>query len=612
MNGMLRPGEKVVDLFCGCGGWTASRRLHDAGIHVDYAVNHSPEAIKWHAANNPGCKHYQGDAWKAMPREVTGDDTIGLLLASAACTTHSNARGAAPISPRVHMLGWCIARWITDKRPRIVEVENVSEWQKWGPLVPLHDGRGRVVRDETTGKIVRIADKAREGTHFRKWLRYCKRAGYAVEHRVLDAADFGNASRRKRLFVKMRCDGAAIAWPAPTHAAERDRGGSLFTGSLLPHRAAAEIIDWSDLGRSIYDGPRNSKSYRGTRLAKKTLARTCEGIGRFVLEAAKPFTLRVTHGHAPEAGWHVAAIDQPTNTQTTRQDIGVVTPVIAKHFGGPRGSIGHRIDHPTGTITTVDHHSLVAPVLATTRNGERTGQRLRTNSVDAPLNTIVNGPTQGIASAILLPAGGPECNPSSVADPLGTVLTRDHRGVAVPVMMAQRNHANGSDVRHPDPALCSGGTHNGLATPVCVEFYGQSTKGRAPTQRLGCVTTLDRHSIATPCLSEHLTKAMRTRAIRLGKLLRFFLKDRVRLNAEGMALAVVDGVEFLIVDILFRMLRPRELARAMGFPDSFALPAVQRDAVRLIGNAVAVPMAEALIMASLPGMFEPTPLEAAA
>lgn len=120
--GGLAPGEKVADLFCGAGGWgEGAKRL---GIGVDYAVNHWGVAIDVHGRNNPECSHHLGDAWKARPRDVIGKRTrLGLLLASAACTTHSKAKGSAPISKRVHMLGWCIARWMEEAAPRVVLIE---------------------------------------------------------------------------------------------------------------------------------------------------------------------------------------------------------------------------------------------------------------------------------------------------------------------------------------------------------------------------------------------------------------------------------------------------------------------------------------------------------
>lgn len=131
--GGLAPDEGVADVFCGAGGWGEGAKR--SGIAVDAAVNHWDRAITTHALNNPRCSHHLGDAWRARPRDVlarAGVRKLGLLLASAACTSHSRAKGSAPVSKRVHMLGWCIARWMEEGKPRLAWIENVPEWQEWG------------------------------------------------------------------------------------------------------------------------------------------------------------------------------------------------------------------------------------------------------------------------------------------------------------------------------------------------------------------------------------------------------------------------------------------------------------------------------------------------
>lgn len=622
--GRLLPGEIVVDLFCGAGGWTASEALRAAGVAPAYAVNHSPLAIEFHAANHPHTRHVTGDAWKARPLDVVGRRAkVGLLLASAACTTHSNARGAAPISPRVHMLGWCIARWMREAAPRVVLVENVPEWKHWGPLVPRRDERGRVMRDPDTGKVLRIADPARKGQHFRRWLSYCRRMGYQAEFRVLDAADFGNASRRKRLFVQLRRDGAPIVWPEVTHGCQGNRsvpgpsrrdkagerggsvhghetrsgccsdsrclssepsgrnlgfglGGNARNGShrapedssaggrgsgLIPHRAAAEIIDWSDLGTSIFERKRALKS--------KTLARIAEGIVRFVLNDPAPFVLRTSHGGD---GWRVWPAGDPMPTQTTRQDLAVCTPIIAPQN---TGVFGQRPDQPGPTITTKGHQALIAPLLATVGWGEREGQAPRCGPVDRPLNTIPAGSCkQGVVTPLLQAFRG-NATAKSPREPLPTITAgggpgrgagAGHSlGVVVPAL-AYLNHGavQSGSVQDPLRTVVAGGGHAGLIAAFLTTYYGTGKNHGKLSDPLRTCTTKDRH---------------------------------------GLVVVSIAGDEYVIVDILFRMLKPRELAAAMGFPSTYVWPKSQRDAVKLIGNAVAVPQAEALIFAALPGML---------
>ncbi len=626
--GMLRPGEKVADLFCGAGGWGEGAKL--LGITVDYAVNHDAIAIGTHRLNNPGCRHHQGDAWRTRPRDVIGPRTrLGILLASAACTTHSRARGAAPISKRVHMLGWCIARWMEEVAPRIVLIENVPEWQDWGPTVVGPDG-------------VRRQDPTRKGQHFRRWWRYCQRLGYVMEKRVLDAPDYGEASRRKRLFIVARRDGQPIVWPEVTHGKEGDQGSTdpvrasgevphdaaanhgnpswghaeiepgrrrcaqgqdrgtagdrRQTQGLSPYRTAADVIDWSDLGTSIFERPRPLKP--------KTLARIAEGIRRHVLNDPAPFVLRVTQTGGNGKGWKVSPVSAAMPTQTARQDLAVATPVLAPQN---TGVYGQRPDQPGPTITQKGHQSLITPVvqvirgdqmgrsvkdplptvtagngpgrgagaghamglatpiLATTGYGEREGQRARTAEVSELLGTCVNGAKQAVVTPLLMNntthhTGG------RVESPVPTITTGVQGGLVAPVLTFYR-HGGGQDGRVDDPVQAvtaggAGGNHAMLVAALLTGYYG-SNDGCARADRvLGTATTRDRH---------------------------------------GLVCVVIDGVEFVIVDILFRMLRPAELARAMGFPEAFIWPRTQRDTVRLIGNAVSVRTARSLIGSVLPG-----------
>jgi DNA (cytosine-5)-methyltransferase 1 len=672
--GGLAPGEKVVDLFCGAGGWGEGAKL--LGIPVDFAVNHWPVAIDTHRTNNPGTKHHLGDAWRARPREVVGRARVGLLLASAACTTHSRARGSAPVSKRVHMLGWCIARWMREVSPRLVLIENVPEWKDWGPLIPKRDSRGRPVKD-AQGRAVMVQDPARKGKHYRALLRYMRKLGYAVEEFICDAPDFGEASRRRRLFIQARRDGLPIVWPEKTHGPtttgkrvgqagdERSArakgahgrrisvrpgrvshvGGWVEGGSdgreaegdcgvrggaeLTPHRSAAECIDWTDLGRSIFD-----REEGGRPLKPKTQARIAEGIRRYVIRDPAPFVLRVTHGGGEGKGWHVSPVDQPLPTQTTRQDFAFATPVMATTRNGERegqalrchpvgdplmtvtggavqgvavpilapqngGVYGQPLDEPGPTVTTKGHQALIAPVL--TPAG---GPSNQPHPADEPMRTLLGRESFGIATPVLAGAGGSAYagKPTRVDGPMGTVKCDDRRAMATPVM-SYMHHGGGqhSDARDPLHGITAQGTHAGLIVPLTTDYYGNASTAHPVDKPLGAVTTLDRHAAVNAVLSPGGWELALERGRRVARWLVEHLGDAVPICGEtGLAYTVIDGVRRFFVDVLFRMLRPRELARAMGFPDSYVWPRTQRDTVRLIGNAVSVRTAAALLGACLP------------
>jgi DNA (cytosine-5)-methyltransferase 1 len=618
MGGQL-PGEINVDLFAGGGGATCG--VEDAGLVVHECVNHSAVAIATHAANHPATNHRQGDVWGNAPAAVAAGRPVGLLWASPDCRHFSRARGAAPVSGRVRSLAWVVVKWAQElpepQRPRIIIVENVAEFLTWGPTRAKVGADGRPARDPQ-GRVLVEPVPGREGETFKRWVRALKRAGYTVEWRVFDAADFGAACRRKRLFVIARRDGLPIGWPEVVDAqslgrterrteagrvvsarsdregiqavgmrdaaslprgvhaglagsergagewAERTTGRHRASGQSAygrPARCAADVIDWSDLGTSIFGRPKP--------LADKTLARIAEGIRRHVIDTAEPFILRLTHGE----GWgaKVAGVDGPLPTQTTRQDLALCVPVVQAFRGNaqpcavgvpmPTITAGNGPGRGAGAGHALGMYSAVcAPFVATVGYGEREGQRPRVQAVGELLGTLVGAGKHALVAPVLMHntthhTGGP------VTGPLPTITTGGQTALVAPVLTTLRAHTGPTRADEPLRTITSGGTHAGLVAALLVKFYGTAKGGQDLREPLGTVTTVDRH---------------------------------------GLVVVRLDGQEFVIVDILFRMLKPRELAAAMGFPDGYVWPKTQREAVRLIGNAVSPPMARALVAANLP------------
>lgn len=253
--------EIVVDSFAGGGG--ASTGIEQAlGRPVDVAINHDPQAIAMHRINHPSTVHYTESVFKVDPEAITGHQPVGLLWASPDCTHHSKAKGGAPRSPRVRGLAWVVIRWARRVKPRVIMLENVEEFEDWGPL--LDDGR---------------PCPERRGMTFRLWVNQLRAAGYAVEWRQLRACDYGAPTTRKRLFVMARRDGLPIVWPRPTHGA-----------GLRPYRTAAECLDWSIL------------EHDGKPLSKAAKVRMC---GNSVCPPIAAAMVRANFGH--EAAWRTAA-----------------------------------------------------------------------------------------------------------------------------------------------------------------------------------------------------------------------------------------------------------------------------------------------------------------
>ena len=255
---------EIVDLFCGAGGTStgAEQALRAMGYLPRLtAVNHWDVAVATHEANHPDARHFCASVDSLNPRELFGGRKLDLLWASPECTHHSVARGGAPVNDQSRSTAWCVVRWAEALRPGIVLVENVPEFESWGPV--------------TGGRNPRpIASK--KGQTFRAWVNAMESLGYRADHTILCAADFGDPTTRRRLFVQFVRGRRRIVWPSPTHG--RD-GGDLF-GDRLPWRSAREIIDWDNKGKSVFN--------REKPLADKTMTRILAGFRKYGL---RPFVL---------------------------------------------------------------------------------------------------------------------------------------------------------------------------------------------------------------------------------------------------------------------------------------------------------------------------------
>lgn len=380
---MSFDAEISIDCFAGGGG--ASTGIAAAlGVSPAIAINHWPTALGVHAANHPETLHLTEDVWAVDPRKVVAGRRVGVAWFSPDCTHFSRAKAGKPRTNKIRGLAWSVVRWASDAAPRVIVVENVPEFQSWGPI----DRGGNPIA-------------ARRGHTFRAWVRRLERLGYRVDWRVLSACDYGAPTTRRRLYVVARRDGAAPQWPAPTHG----------PGRALPWRTAAEVIDWSLPIPSIFERPKP--------LVNATMARIARGLQRFVLEDPQPFFLHLTHGgrlhpitrpvptvtaaHRGELALvapflvHVSNGERPGQAPRVydpRQPLntvvaggikqGLVAAFLARHYGG-RGTPGSSLREPVRTVTAQDHHALVAAFL-TKWYGTSTGA-----SLHAPTPTVTGG-----------------------------------------------------------------------------------------------------------------------------------------------------------------------------------------------------------------------------
>lgn len=528
--------ELVVDNFAGGGG--ASEGIEQAiGRDIDIAINHNGEALAMHAANHPGTMHYVEDVFALHPGFVTGNRPIGLAWFSPDCKHHSKAKGGKPREKKIRGLAWVTLKWATFQMPRCIALENVEEFQDWGPLdedgKPIKAEKGRTFRAFidalSTGLAVGHPD-AEEiyealGADF-PMERLYKGLGYKVESRILRACDYGTPTIRKRLFIFARCDGRPIVWPKPTHGNPKLKGYA--TSGLQPWLTAAECIDWSIPCPSIFE--------RSKPLAEKTLTRIAKGVMKYIVNSDDPFIVRTAHGD--------------------------VSPTGVKRWG--KGS--HPGDEPLPTVTASNDFAMVMPTLVPFITEHANGSTQRSFGADEPLRTQcaeVKGGHFALVSAMLAKHYGGVVG-TAVTVPFGTVTTTDHHSVVASTLVKLRNNQFGQDVREPIPTLTAGGGHVGEVRAFLVKYYSEGGQDQSLTDPM--------HTIPT--------------------------KDRI-------GLVTIHGQDYAIVDIGMRMLTPRELARAQGFPDSYILDLVYKgkklskaSQVRMIGNSVCPPLARALIEAN--------------
>lgn len=534
--------EIDVDNFAGGGG--ATEGIEGAtGRPVTIAINHCRDAIAMHEANHPETRHYQEDVWEVDPREAAAGRRVRRAWFSPDCTHHSRAKGGAPRESGRRGLAWVAIRWARTVRPDVIFLENVEEFEEWGPL--LENGK---------------PDKTRKGETFKAFVAALISHGYEVQWRRIVAADHGAPTTRRRLFMIARRDRKPIVWPEETHGEGRARSW----------RTAAEIIDWSLPTRSIFG--------RSKPLADATMRRIAAGLKRYVIESASPFIVPVTH---TKGGDRVHGIDQPLRTVTTAKggEFALVTPFVSTQFGQ---SVGRGVDAPVATITGggMGHHSLVAPVLVQTGYGERKGQKPRALDLHKPLGTVVRNQKHALVSAFLTRHYG-DVFKQDLDAPMATVTCREHFTAQTvelaPVAEAawlETFHGRdvGVDARDPLPTVTATGTHLAEVRAFLVKYYGDSD-----TQRQRCDRPLD---------------AVTTRA-RFG-------------------LVTVAGVDYRIVDIGLRMLQPRELFNAQGFPEDYIIDVTSNghaltkaEKIELCGNSVCPDVARAIVGANSFERYEP-------
>ena len=535
----------VVDNFAGGGG--ASLGIEQAlGRPIDIAVNHDPEAVAMHRVNHPQTEHHTQDVWSLDPAEIRKRGRIGLVWFSPDCTHHSKAKGSRPIrSPEARKsrdLAWVVVRWAEEGQPDVIMLENVEEFEDWGPLTP-------------EGK----PDRGRMGETFRQWVGKLEDAGYVVDWRRLRACDFGAPTVRRRMFLVARRDGLPICWPDPTHGPGRE-----------PFRTAAECIDWALPVYSIFLTAEEGKRYGVRRpLADKTMQRIARGVYRYVINASRPFIVPITRTDSTRAH----SIDEPLRTITTARggEFALVAPWMAQHN---TGVVGHDAREPVSTIVGKGSNQNLVTCMLSRQFGGSVGQ-----AVDEPAPTVMpkGGGKTALVTAELAAAPffvpryterpGQEPRALSVEAPHPTIVPTGNGAGLVAAFLSNQHGSNTGggqgDLLHPTNTVLAGGQHKALVKAFLLKYYSTNT-GSSLFDPSPTVTVRDR-----------------------------------------LGLVMVGETPYEIADIGMRMLSARELFRAQGFPDDYVIeadyggkPLTKTAQIRMCGNSVSPHPARALVAAN--------------
>jgi DNA (cytosine-5)-methyltransferase 1 len=517
-----------IDLFCGAGG--TSTGVEYAQLHgekcakVIACVNHDPNAILSHAANHPDTLHFTEDI---RTLDLTGlveylqkmkmqyPDAYVVLWASLECTNFSRAKGGQPRDADSRTLAEHLFRYIEAIDPDYIQIENVEEFMMWGEL----DENGKPVSKD-------------QGSDYLRWVRNVQSYGYNFDWRILNAADFGAYTSRKRFFGQFARRGYPIAFPIPTYAKNGDEGG-LFH-QYHKWKPVREVLDFKDEGESIFG--------RKKPLCEKTLERIYAGLIKFVAGMSqKEFAAFIVKYNSMNSSGHYTApsIDEPCPTVACQNRLGIAqVSFLSKQFSGNPGDKNISVDGPAGTITTKDHHALVGAEFMSQYYGNGFN-----TSVEEPAPTVTTKDRISLVRCFIDNQYG-NGTPSSVSDPCPTIPTNPKQALVKTFLMNPQFASRGGSVDKP------------------------------------CFTLIARMDKMPPYL-------VCTEQGNVG--IAIFDDDSAMTRKIKEFMAIYN-----VVDIKMRMLKVSELKKIMGFPEDYVLIGTQSEQKKFIGNAVEVNMSRVL------------------
>ncbi len=605
----ILPGRPlIIDSFAGGGG--ASTGIERAlGRSPDIAINHDADALALHAANHPDTLHLSENVYKIDPLDHLKSKHIGLAWFSPDCKHFSKAKGGKPVSRNIRDLCWIIPGWIeriqeSGGKVDVVIMENVEEFKDYGPLIATPKGH--------------MPDPDRKGETYQKWCNKLRRLGAKMESRELRGRDYGAPTIRKRLFIIMRFDGKKIVWPKPTHGAPHDP--DVIAGRKQPWPIVADCIDYSVPCPSIFDSSAEIWGKFGLRsvrpIAPASQARVARGFDRYVLKAKRPFLVQVGYGERAGQAPRCMSVDEPLGTVVAG---GVKHALITPHIMTMRNSQKPftGVDEQTHTITAGGaRQMLVAPVLTYAQQGGACrpvdGQAHTITASSKDQNSVLVG-YMAQANNDSRREGG--VNPGRPLDEALSTITQtgSHQQLVSVYIARDFGTSTGHGMFEPSATIMPEGQGKSRLIMTYLQSYYATGDGSREDEAMRTATVKQRHAhmeavVEVPPFTE--SQAARARQVA------DFLRAHGVWDEREFVTVEIDGVTFVIVDIGMRMLTPRELYNAQGFPADYQIagyfdrsqigrnggpawvPFSKAVQVSCVGNSVCPPVAEALVAAN--------------
>lgn len=624
-----------IDLFCGAGGTSTGVELARVNgkrvAKVIACVNHDKNAIASHFANHPDALHFTEDirtlnvsliASLVKKIRFMNPNAKIVLWASLECTNFSKAKGGLPRDADSRTLAEHLFRYIDAIDPDYIQIENVEEFMSWGDL----NEKGKPI-SKTNGK------------HYQKWISNVKSYGYNYDYRILNAADFGAYTSRKRFFGTFAKEGLPIAFPVPTHC----KGGStdLFS-SLLKWKPVKECLDFSDEGESIFGRKKD--------LVEASLDRVLSGLIKFVAGGKDKWLMKYNSVNKETGKHNPPGVDEPCPTVATQNRLGLVqTTFLSKYFSGHPNSKNVSVEEPAGAITTVDHHSKVeVQFIQKYYSGD---PNKMVASIQEPAATIRTKDSQALVSPQFLSAYYGNGHNQSVENPSPTVTTKDRLAFVNPKFLCSYNYKDEpKDLNVPCPTILTKDRFSLASVNFIDQQFGQS-KAADVNNPLGAVTTNPKYNLVScqnwlmntnfgnvgtsmeepsPVITANrkwhylmdaqygrtgrdLEQPCFTLIARMDKTPPYLVEASTGITDIPSFIKIIDNTiiyeiyetdspkteeikEFMalygILDIKMRMLRIPELKMIMGFPKDYVLIGTQAEQKKYIGNAVEVTQAK--------------------